>query len=561
MKSSCLATLVVACVVAVAVAGCGSGTTIGTAGGGVATAGPPSAGATPTPTATANSAGAPTPVASGSAAANSAAVIPSFPMPLTHSGRWLTDADGRVVIFHGLNVAYKNPPYTPQAQGFTQEDAAMLAREGFSTVRLWIWWQAFEPMPGVWDDSSLAATAQFIGWLHQYGITVRLNFAQVIWGDEFGGIGFPDWGAETDGLPLQNLGGDVEDGIGEASLHVAFDHFWANDPYPGSVGLQDQVAAAWEHVANYFKGTPGVIAYDVINEPEEGSSTGTCEQPAGCPVFDEELLTPFFAKIAAAIRTVDPTTLIQYEPVVLDAVGLFKTYVGGGSDKNLELTFHYYPQTDEELTTTSTLAYQLFENDASNHGDAIENTEFGATDDLTQITDIINTADQQRMGWLYWAFYSTEPTGNPATPMTEVLNPQEGIVYDPTQPPTESNLKVAKLDVLDRPYPFLVAGTPTAWSFNTTTNVFTLSYSTTPVGGGAPSGQPTVIVVPQRLFPSGYTASVIGAVITSQANANALMLEAPSNVSTVSVTVSPVGGAAASARIRNAVVPRRSLHR
>lgn len=460
-------------------------------------------------------------------------------MPLRHDGRWLTDADGRVVIFHGLNVAYKSDPYTPQAQGFTREDAAMLAREGFSSVRLWIWWSAIEPSPGVWDDSSLAATKQFIGWLQQYGITVRLNFAQVIWGQEFGGIGFPDWAANTDGLPSVNLGGDIEDGTVEPSIQRAFDNLYANEAYPDSIGLTDHLSRVWQHVIAYFKGTPGIIAYDVFNEPEAGTQTNTCNNPAGCPIFDTQTLAPFFVKEVAAMRAVDPTTLIQYEPYVLDATGLFATYVNAGKDKNLELTFHYYPQTDTALSTTAPAAYRLFETDATNNGDAIENTEFGATDDLTQIRGVIDTADSQMMGWLYWAFYSTEPTGNPATPTTETINPQEGIILDPTQPPTEANLKVAKLQVLDRPYPFLIAGTPTSWNFNVTSNVFTLAYSTTPVSGGPPIAKPTVVVVPQRLYPSGYTVSATGATVVSLPNVNALTLVANQGATAVSVTVSP----------------------
>lgn len=58
--------------------------------------------------------------------------LPPFATPLSHSGRWLTDAQGRAVIYKGINVAYKLPPYTPQAQGFTEEDAAVFAREGFA---------------------------------------------------------------------------------------------------------------------------------------------------------------------------------------------------------------------------------------------------------------------------------------------------------------------------------------------------------------------------------------------------------------------------------------------
>ena len=539
----------------------GGGATIGSGGGAPVNAGPSTPGptplpgsvATPMPVGAVSPSPAPSATPSGGAAAAAAVTIPTFKMPLTHNGLWLTDADGRVVIFHGLNVAYKSDPYTPQAQGFTQADAAMLAREGFSSVRLWIWWSAFEPTPGVWDDTSLAATKQFIGWLQQYGITVRLNFAQVIWGQQFGGIGFPDWAADDDGLPSLNLGGDIEDGTVEPSIQASFDNLYNNVQYPDSIGLTDHFNRAWVHVATYFKNVPGVIAYDIFNEPEAGTQTNTCNNPAGCPVFDTQTLAPFFKKVVAAIRSVDPVKTIEYEPYVLDASGLFATYVNAGTDPNLELTFHLYPQTDVGLPQTAVVAYKLFETDATNNDDAIENTEFGATDDLTQIQGVIDAADTEMMGWLYWAFYSTEPTGNPATPTTETINPQEGIIVDPQQPPTEANLKTAKLQVLDRPYPFLVAGTPQSWNFDVTTNVFTLTYATKPVSGGAAIAQPTIVVVPQRLYPSGYTASATGAAITSLPNVNALTVVASTGATTVTVTVSPA--AATSSHARKAASP------
>ena len=56
--------------------------------------------------------------------------------PLSHSGRWITDAKGRVVILHGVNMVYKRPPYYPAAAGFGADDAAFLQRNGFNAVRL-----------------------------------------------------------------------------------------------------------------------------------------------------------------------------------------------------------------------------------------------------------------------------------------------------------------------------------------------------------------------------------------------------------------------------------------
>ena len=48
--------------------------------------------------------------------------------PLGHSGRWITDARGRAVILHGVNMVYKLPPYAPRAAGFNAPDARFLRR-------------------------------------------------------------------------------------------------------------------------------------------------------------------------------------------------------------------------------------------------------------------------------------------------------------------------------------------------------------------------------------------------------------------------------------------------
>src|SRR5918998_2857339 len=82
-------------------------------------------------------------------------------LPLGHAGRWVTDAQGRVVVLHGHNMVYKRPPYTPARTGFGDDDAAFLAAEGYNNVRVGVIYGAVEPVPGVYDEAyldSIAAT-------------------------------------------------------------------------------------------------------------------------------------------------------------------------------------------------------------------------------------------------------------------------------------------------------------------------------------------------------------------------------------------------------------------
>jgi endoglycosylceramidase len=49
--------------------------------------------------------------ASSVAAPQADPAIASGPvLPIGHAGTWLTDAGGRVVVWHGLNQVYKVPP-------------------------------------------------------------------------------------------------------------------------------------------------------------------------------------------------------------------------------------------------------------------------------------------------------------------------------------------------------------------------------------------------------------------------------------------------------------------
>ena len=73
--------------------------------------------------------------------------------PLSHAGRWITDASGRVVVVHGINMVYKLPPYYPAKAGFGNDDAAFLARIGFNAVRVGVIWKALEPTPGHYDNA------------------------------------------------------------------------------------------------------------------------------------------------------------------------------------------------------------------------------------------------------------------------------------------------------------------------------------------------------------------------------------------------------------------------
>src|SRR3712207_3561194 len=260
--------------------------------------------------------------------------------PFEHRGQFMTDADGRVFVVHGLNVVQKFPPYYPLAVGFDDDDADFLAANGFNSVRLGVIHKPLELQPGRYDDGYLAELARTETMLAKRGIYTLLDFHQDMYNERFEGQGEPDWAVQDDGLPAEPKRGFPQNYFVMTALQRAFDHFWANDPGPGGVGLQDRYAAAWRHVARRFRDRPNVFGYDLLNEPWPGTTWQQCANPEGCPVFDAKLHA-FNERMIRAIRRVDPTTLVFYEPNVLFNNGA-RTNLGDSADGNLGMSFHDY---------------------------------------------------------------------------------------------------------------------------------------------------------------------------------------------------------------------------
>ena len=158
-------------------------------------------------------------------------------------------------------------------------------------------------------------------------------------------------------------------------------------------------------------------------------------------------------------------------------------------------------------------------------------TEFGATNDLANLAGVLQRADDDRMGWLEWAYTGNDKTSSSPT--------EQALVFDPSQPPTGSNVNMPKLAVLAAPYPQVVAGTPKSWSFKSGT--FRLSYSTQRADGQGnfSPGAQTLVSVPAVEYPSGYHVSVTGGQVLSAPGAPVLTVVAAAGAGSVDVVVTP----------------------
>jgi endoglycosylceramidase len=478
--------------------------------------------------------------------AGDAAAAPSE--PISSSGRWLTDAQGRVVVFHGVNMVTKRAPHLPSDSGFGADDAAYLASEGFNTVRLGFGYGAIEPAPDSYDSAFLSAIADEAQVAAGQGLYVLADVHQDQYTDRYRGNGMPDWMALDDGQPNTNQAFPFGYFSANPALVRAFDNFWANVDGPDGDPLQEHYAEGLRLLGAEMAGNSGLLGYDLFNEPYPGSQVVACSNPSGCAgpgEFDATLLSDFTDRAIGGLRAGDRRHLAFYEP------NLFFDFAKPTGhrdpvDANTALSFHNYCFSEAAGGSTvgcdaeeaRTFDYALAHSAAT--GSPPLMTEFGATNDPAVMERLAAAADRKMTGWHYWT-YSNVFAGNDS--------PATSLILDLDQPPTPGNIKQPAMDVLARPYPQVVAGTPTSWSFAPASKVFDLSYSTTAPGGAALSdpgsaASTSEIALPARHYPSGYAVQVLGGQVTSMPGARTLTVQPCAGSPDVKVTVAPGPGAA-----------------
>ena len=457
-------------------------------------------------------------------------------LPLGTSGGFLTNSDGQVVTLHGLNEVYKIAPGDPLASGFNDDDAAFLAENGFNAVRVGVIWSDLEPDPGVFNTAYLNSIEQTVQTLGNHGIYSIIDFHQDAYSTAFGGEGAPDWAVQTDGLANPSLPFPYNEFFNPAEQQ-AWESFWTNADAPNGIGLENNYSQMLEYVANAFNGDPNVAGFELINEPSPGISS-FLPTLFGNPFFDSQQLTPFYDQGADAIRAVDPSTPIFFEPNVLSNAGI-PTDLGHVDATNTVLSFHDYCEFNLGplgcIPSVSGIVGNA-EAYAEAQGIPAFMTEFGATSDQAQILAPLQGADQHLIGWTEWAYSGKGDITTSASPPGS-----ESLVYDPADPLTGANINTANLDTLAEPYPQLVSGTPESYSFDNGT--FQFSYSTAEADGlgSFPAGSHTTISVPSVEFPDGYQVSVTGGEVVSLPNAAELVIASNGGASTVTVTVSAAG--------------------
>ena len=238
--------------------------------------------------------------------------------------------NGQVVELRGVNVAgtSKTPPFLPlpksahvtypptpgEAAHFFVDNTDVrqldyLQTSGFNVLRLLFVWEAYEPMPDAPDKSYLEMFSLIAREAWKRGIYTIVDFHQDAFARsvDYGcGEGFPPWalGEGLLKLPPRN------DGFCANWMTMAFTDLNGvqrafNDFYSGNAPnhLRSRYLQLFGTLAQRFRQVPGVIGYDVLNEPFSYS-------------FDNDL-KELYRDVGDAIRTQDPGAMLFLEPDLL----------------------------------------------------------------------------------------------------------------------------------------------------------------------------------------------------------------------------------------------------
>lgn len=248
--------------------------------------------------------------------------------PLRVSGRHFYDAQNRVVLLRGVNLSgdAKVPPFLPCR---SPADLDPLVPMGFNVVRLVFIWEAYEPVPGDYDERYLAALRSVAADANARGLHVVVDFHQdgfSRYASKGAGDGFPVWALSERARPARPDNGPKSKNwpvkmFTDPNMHKSFADFYADEQ-----GVRTRFLAMVDRVAASFAAMPGVIGYDLLNEPHGDEA-------------DE--IHPLYLDMAPIVRSRDPDAILFVQGHITTNSG-YQTKLPGPPAGGVAYAPHYY---------------------------------------------------------------------------------------------------------------------------------------------------------------------------------------------------------------------------
>ncbi len=523
---------------------------------------------------------------------------------------YLADAAGREVLLHGVaavgmqDVAYPGAnggpalfPVSPSAYdgrcpkasslipqpplcevqaslpAFAQstapgsgDDFAQMRALGFNVVRLVLNWSQLEPTAGIYSSTYLDRVAQVVGWARQQGVYVILDMHQ----DQYsryilpaakaaapsgctpsgGADGAPSWAVLSESKPGCAMFGIDELNPAESA---AFANFWQNamvaapqGQAPGT-GLQDHYIGALAALAKQFQDNPAVLGYELMNEPQPGS-TGSTPAGNGYQASSEDLY-PFYTRAIEALTGVRdgrptcpanaPTSLtgtcaypqlasvnrqqIFFEPLAYRNLVDFSLQVSApfSSYPNLVFAPHVYtyaftveqdllglPAKPGGYPPNFTFGYQTAEAEAQAMHSAVFVTEFGdsSATDSTILANELAAQESTQTGATLWAWKGLSKAPGSCwcvrwqqTSYQTTANGTPGKGNPKAVPSQADQLISSRQRLLMRVSPTATAGRLDAYSYDPAARAFAMLATSTVAGRRGDLQTDTVVFIPSTV--------------------------------------------------------------
>ena len=421
---------------------------------------------------------------------------------------FIRDAEGRAVIMRGMNLSgsHKQAPYF----GFhTETDFARVRQSwGMNSIRLLFSWSAVEPTRGQYDQAFLTKLALRVEWARKAGLLVVLDSHQDVYGEGFGGNGAPRWTCSEARYKAHKPLSPWFLNYSSPPVMACFDDLFSN------VSLGQSYAAMWAQVAAKLKAYDNIVGFDIMNEPGWGTYNVF--------TFEKDRLQPFYDRVVKAVRAQASGWVAFLEPCNSRNMGIATSLARPSYGDTVYAPHSYDTLAEQGNGFDATRRAAVLNNlaalarEAAALNSALWIGEYGGIAEHAGITaymdanyDGVAAAAGSQMYWDYG----------------------KGGGYAPLD--AQGQEKKTLLDAIVRPFPLRVAGDPVSYAFDEKTSAFTLSYRPT-----AAITAPTLISLPARVYPSGYTVSCTGCSHSAQ-GAGVLSITAPPTGSPAVITVSP----------------------